>query len=206
MKLTFNEQTNTFDLQCGYQDKDVPKSAGFKWNPDSKVWWTSNPDIACELLQYGDSNVIVKIDELKNRNKSAVDESQATDCDIDIPKPDGLEYMPFQKAGISYADKRNDTLIADEMGLGKTIQAIGVINLNSDIKKVLVVCPATMKLVWKSELEKWLVNSNLKIAVWDTKTQEDANIIIINYDILSRFDMLKRTTFSILVADEIHYL
>lgn len=205
MKLLFNEKTNTFDLQCGYEDKDTPKSAGFKWNPDSKVWWTSNPDIASELLQYGNSNVIVKIDELKTRNKSAIDESLATDCDIDIPRPEGLEYMPFQKAGIYYASKRNDTLIADDMGLGKTIEAIGIINLDSEIKKVLVVCPATMKLVWKSELEKWLVNSDLTISVWDTKSQVDANIIIINYDILSRFDMLKRTSFSIVIGDEIHY-
>lgn len=205
MKLTYSTKYLTFDFECTYQDKEIPKSVGFKWNPNRKLWWTDNPNVASELLQYGDANVFEKIDQLKERAKSAIQESQATESDIDIPKPDGLEYYPFQKAGIEYALKRNDTLIADEPGLGKTIQAIGVINKNDLIKKVLIVCPATMKLVWKAELEKWLVNSDFKISVWDTESQEDGDIIIINYEILVRFDILKHIPFSLLVGDEIHY-
>ena len=33
----------------------------------------------------------------------AVEMSRASDADIDIPKPDGLDYLPFQKAGIKAA-------------------------------------------------------------------------------------------------------
>ena len=35
----------------------------------------------------------------------AVEASRAEDSDLDIPRPDGLNYLPFQKAGIAYALK-----------------------------------------------------------------------------------------------------
>jgi hypothetical protein len=40
---------------------------------------------------------------------------------LKIPAPEGLDYLPFQKAGIAYALCRgqNNVLIGDEMGLGK---------------------------------------------------------------------------------------
>ena len=45
-------------------------------------------------------------------------ESRAKDCDIEIPAPAGLSYLPFQKAGIYYINKRRNCFIADDMGLG----------------------------------------------------------------------------------------
>src|SRR5437764_880224 len=51
-------------------------------------------------------------------------------------------------------------LIADEMGLGKTVEAIGLSNSCPAIKKVLIVCPASLKLNW---LREWLR--------WDTKSR-----------------------------------
>lgn len=119
MKLTYSEKYLTFDFECTYYDKEIPKNVGFKWNPHRKVWWTDNPNVASDLLQYASAEVFEKIDELKERNKTSIEESQAVESSTDIPKPEGLEYMPFQIAGIDYALKRNDVLIADEMGLGK---------------------------------------------------------------------------------------
>jgi superfamily II DNA or RNA helicase len=37
------------------------------------------------------------------------------------------------------------------MGIGKTIMAIGVINY-LNLKNILIICPATLKLNWKKEL------------------------------------------------------
>ena len=84
--------------------------------------------------------------------------SYATDADISIPAPPGLEYMPFQRAGIAYALSRRNALIADEPGLGKTIQAIGMLNAlpESERKRVLIVVPAYLRLNWQAELHKWL--------------------------------------------------
>src|SRR5687768_905393 len=84
------------------------------------------------------------------------DASRASDSDMEIPCPPGLAYLPFQKAGIAYAAKLRGCLIADEMGLGKTVQAIGVLNLDETWDRVLVVCPASLKLNWRNEIKRWL--------------------------------------------------
>jgi len=205
MKLKYHNKYNTFYFECTYANKEIPKSAGFKWSANRKVWYTTDPNVASDLLQYADADVIEKIDNTKRMQLTAVEESMAIDSDIHINKPNGLEYMPFQKAGINYALKRNDTLIADEMGLGKTIQAIGIINATDNIGKVLIVCPASMKFVLKSELEKWVVNKGLKIVVWNSKEQPDGDIIVINYDIIKKCKQLEKVEFTILIGDEIHY-
>lgn len=51
-------------------------------------------------------------------------------------------------------------ILADEMGLGKTIQAIAFIAFLSQFEKIngkhLIVCPKSVILNWKEELNKWL--------------------------------------------------
>lgn len=40
---------------CTYAEKDIPKSAGFRWNPADKCWWTAEADIASTLQRYMDA-------------------------------------------------------------------------------------------------------------------------------------------------------
>ena len=84
--------------------------------------------------------------------------SAAIDSDMALPCPDGRSYLGYQKAGIAYAlePERTGTLLADEMGLGKTIQAIGIINASPAVRRVLVICPASLKTNWRNELRGWL--------------------------------------------------
>src|SRR5258708_37936742 len=70
--------------------------------------------------------------------------------------PPDLRYFPYQQTGIAFALARDGTLIADAPGLGKTAQAIGMINGDPTLQKILVVCPASMRIPWQRELEKWL--------------------------------------------------
>lgn len=132
-------------------------------------------------------------------------ESGAVDAEIDIPAPVGLDYLPFQRAGIRYAMKRPATLIGDEMGLGKTIQAIGVINADPSIRRVIVICPATLKSNWEIELRRWLVRDlSVTIATPKTVPQPDADIVIANYDILGKHPFAD-TEWDLAIVDECHY-
>ena len=99
-------------------------------------------------------------------------------------------------------------LLADSMGLGKTIQAIGVINCDSSIKKILVVCPATLKLNWRNELNRWLTKKrSILIAESSSCPCEAFEITIINYDILSRNrDKIDRVAWDLAIIDEAHYI
>ncbi|HRI58441.1 MAG TPA: SNF2-related protein [Saprospiraceae bacterium] len=69
-----------------------------------------------------------------------------------------VNLFPYQKTGVHFAANAGRCLIADEMGLGKTIQAIGAAELlrrEMGIRKVLVVCPTSLKYQWKTEIEKF---------------------------------------------------
>jgi hypothetical protein len=132
--------------------------------------------------------------------------SRATDAACVIPCPEGLAYLPFQKAGIVFASTRPTVLLADEMGLGKTVQAIGLINLLPEIERVLVICPASLKLNWAKELNRWLTRP-LSVGIAGAKHLTMASITIINYDILSRHEgELTARTFDLIIADECHFI
>jgi SWI/SNF-related matrix-associated actin-dependent regulator 1 of chromatin subfamily A len=130
--------------------------------------------------------------------------SRQTDAQIDIPHPDGLDYLPFQRAGIAYALGRQNCLIADEMGLGKTIQAIGVINADETIKRVIVICPNSLKLNWQREMEKWLTRK-MSISIADSKQLRSTDIVIVNYDVLGKHDFAA-SDYDLAILDEAHYI
>ncbi len=126
---------------------------------------------------------------------------------LDIPAPDGKQYFPYQKAGINFALKHDGVLIGDEMGLGKTVQAIGVINSEKP-KTTLIVCPSSLKINWRKELERWLTIP-YRIHVLQGKDQFPTfpEIVIMNYDILAKFQkQIRSVEWDLLVADEAHYM
>ncbi|MFV1967164.1 MAG: DEAD/DEAH box helicase [Pirellulaceae bacterium] len=68
------------------------------------------------------------------------------------------ELLPYQLDGIAFAVGAGRSVLADDMGLGKTIQGIGVAELltrEAGIRKVLVVCPASVKSQWRDEIRRF---------------------------------------------------
>jgi SWI/SNF-related matrix-associated actin-dependent regulator of chromatin subfamily A-like protein 1 len=144
-------------------------------------------------------------EEVQEARKQALEDSHKAVSATVIPVPTGLNYLPFQVAGIDYALAHPKCLIADEMGLGKTIQSIGVINATG-AKKILIVCPASLKINWTRELKKWLVTP-LTIAIEESSNWQDADICIANYNILSKhLEIINQSKWDILIGDESHYV
>ena len=110
-----------------------------------------------------------------------------------------------------YALARRRTFIADEQGLGKTVQALATIEAD-DAFPTVVVCPASMKLVWEREAQHWLPNRT--VAVLGGRTDEAwteeaaaAEIVVLNYDILDwHAERLRRLEPRALILDESHYV
>lgn len=176
-------------------EKNAVRAAGFRFDGQTKDWWTKDMEAVRRLLhaQSGTdvevlvtSDIKAKLDSKHAEAQRALEMSRAKDADLDIPCPEGLSYLPFQRAGIAYALGRPNTLIGDDMGLGKTIQALGVINATPEIETILVIAPAVAKINWKREAEKWLVDSDLasSIGIVDGTHVPDTRIKVVNWDIL----------------------
>ena len=203
--MLIKKSENRWVAESTYQEKDILKAARWRWNPDIKKWWTDDRDKAARLIEFADADAQGELQKIAEERVAKLNASSATDADIAVPAPEGLEYMPFQRAGIAFGMGRDNVLIGDEMGLGKTIQAIGLINA-SEAKRVLVVCPASLRLNWRNELAKWLtVERTIGIAIGKSYPA-DADIVIINYDIIHpHADALRAEEWDIMIADEVHY-
>jgi SNF2 family DNA or RNA helicase len=231
-----------FVFACAYEDRFVPKKAGFRWHSGNRcrpkpcpvcehelgrTWWTSDVLRASSLSEYAEDALGEELERraapaaeahAKNERRQALDAkarklhqatslraSMARDAKIDVASPPGLEYLPFQRAAIAYAMSRPNTLLADEMGLGKTIEALGVVNADPKVKKVLIVCPASLKLNWARESERWLVGA-LDIGVAAKTFPADADVVIVNYALLGKWQAKLARTWDVLIADECHYV
>jgi hypothetical protein len=145
-----------------------------------------------------------------DRASATVDLSYADDAVLDGLELGGVLH-PFQRAGVRYALERRRTFIADEQGLGKTVQALATLEADEAFPAV-VVCPASMKLMWEREASLWLPQRSVAVldgrteATWTEETAE-ADIVVLNYDILDahsgRLGLLAARA---LVLDESHYV
>ncbi|PFH38410.1 hypothetical protein BESB_007520 [Besnoitia besnoiti] len=64
--------------------------------------------------------------------------------------------FPFQLDGVLFTLQRGGrALIGDQMGLGKTLQALALLSIYRTFP-VLIVVPASLRLVWADAIERWL--------------------------------------------------
>lgn len=119
-----------------------------------------------------------------------LDDPYFTECEIEIDwdkyeKLDSDARHPYehQKEGIGFLVCRDGAILADDMGLGKTYQSI-ISALEVGAKKVLIVCPASMKITWERELSMF---NETGIIVSGSKWPHVGKFTIINYEILKNF-------------------
>jgi SNF2 family DNA or RNA helicase len=127
------------------------------------------------------------------------------------PPLDGLDprLAMYQLEGIAYLRARWAGILGDDMGLGKTAQLLQAI-MDPPRSRVLVVCPALAKGVWRYEAQLWA--PGLKVRILSGKGSfawpKPGECIVTNYDILPRAtDPLPDPPDGVyLIYDEAHYL
>ena len=196
--------------------KNAVKSIdGRKFDKSRKCWTVPHEPLAAKgvlgALEYFagtvDREALDVLQALHTRGHESKTMSRATHADVQVPCPEGLSYMPFQLAGIAYAMAHENVLIGDEMGLGKTIQAIGVSNASPETRNVLIICPASLRINWMREWEKWDIK-NLSTGIATTKTGlPGTDVVIINYDITWKMrELLRCRNWDMVIMDEAHLL
>jgi len=123
--------------------------------------------------------------------------------------------MEHQKFAIEKLLANDKFILADDMGLGKSTSAV-IASLECSVKKVLIVCPASLKINWKREIENY---SDKRILIVEgRKWGSTFDYYIINYDILKNYHttdksedsedykLLVNEKFDIAIVDEAHYI
>ena len=181
----------------------------------------ADPALAPQLTEYLEAYPELRVEEPASemleelvaehqRASETVALSYAEDAELDGLDLGGVLH-PFQRAGVRYALARRRTFIADEQGLGKTVQALATIEAD-DAFPTVVVCPASMKLVWEREAQHWLPRRRVAVLggrtneSWSEET-EAAEIVVLNYDILDwHAEKLAELEPRALILDESHYV
>ena len=133
------------------------------------------------------------------------------DVVVDYEKYSNRPPLEHQKLAIEKLAGSKRFILADDMGLGKTTSTI-IAALETGAKKILIVCPASLKINWQREIENYTDRS---VYISEGKNFSiEHDFVIVNYDILKNFYDLKGKTeslitqgnFDLIILDEAHYV
>ena len=149
--------------------------------------------------------------------KSAIiQEEKKLNREIDYSSYDNRPPLPHQKEAIEKLLANDKYILADDMGLGKTTSAI-IASLESGAKKILIICPASLKINWQREIENY--SDKKTLIVEGRKWGSTFNYYIINYDIVKNYhstetpeigqentNLIDNEKFDLAIVDEAHYI
>lgn len=144
---------------------------------------------------------------IKDPLKEWLEKEKTKQPALHIPGLKGT-LKPYQEDFVRFAEPHDGcVLCADDMGLGKTVEAIAWLQLRQDIRPVLLVCPASLKINWEREILKWMTGVKPVILQGQKPYKFTGDIAIINYDIVHFWEKaLIKKGFQILICDEAHAL
>jgi SWI/SNF-related matrix-associated actin-dependent regulator 1 of chromatin subfamily A len=131
--------------------------------------------------------------------------------EIDYSKYSHRPPLNHQKIAIEKLAGSKRFILADDMGLGKTTSTI-IAALETGSKKILIVCPASLKINWQREIENY---SDRPVFICEGKKfSTEHDFVIINYDILKNFHdpkskeltLLEQCNFDLVILDEAHMI
>jgi SWI/SNF-related matrix-associated actin-dependent regulator 1 of chromatin subfamily A len=215
--LSFNDKTNDFFVYTS--DKKKAEDVGMtlsttKRGPNGELtYFTKEHYAALAYWKDADSKARNKLGGLYDDYAMSWSddwyEKFAVGQEGSIQRANGTR--PYQDAAVAYALKRQHTLIGDEMGIGKTCSSIAFANAIG-AEKVLVVCPASIRLNWRRQIKLWSTIPQVRtypilkgkdgVASW-------SNYTIISYELARNEALhaaLRAVNWDCLIIDEAHFL
>jgi len=131
--------------------------------------------------------------------------------EVDYSKYSHRPPLQHQKEAIEKLAGSRRFILADDMGLGKTTCTI-IAALETGAKKILIICPASLKINWQREIENY---SDRPVYISEGKKfSTESDFVIVNYDILKNFhnttdknkSLLDQSNFDLVILDEAHMI
>ncbi len=196
--------SNIIRIFFQYSPETVNKVKSFSirmWNPELKCW-----EIPLRICLEIPIVLGVQIPQDIKERYEYIYVPNPVKFNPSLLRPEIIPY-PFQISGIEFLSSNKNSLLSDDVGLGKTLQAISAaIHLNC--KKILVVCPASVKRQWCREIQKFtdkscqIIEGTLKQRKIQYAT--DSIFYIVNYELVMKdISVINLRTWDMVVADEI---
>jgi len=161
--------------------KKIKKLQGRFFDAEEKGWVVPYYSVG-ELGEFVD----IPYDVAK-KGQEIVDKQKESLNSLKLKQP----LKPFQVNALEFMIEKQKTMLCADMGLGKTCMSIAYAKYlldNKYIKKVIVICPKTVKYHWKNEIDKFieadvtLIASRNKAKKVSWLDSLDSEFIIMNYE------------------------
>ena len=169
------------DLAQKYNAEYLPNINGFAFNRSVKS--------ITDISKLKGIVIDESFDNLLKRVQASRDHKNEEIAKLNLPE----KMYPFQKEAV-YDMLRNERniLLASDPGCGKTMMSLTYLSKKPDSYPALIVCPASLKVNWQVEVDKWTPGIKTYIINGRDSYKDDfviyeakkADVVIINYDIL----------------------
>jgi len=236
MKQTLLLQRDTkgnakrFAIRCNFEDKERVKKAGSgsaRWSKTDKMWTVPPDPVILKRLIHIFPNAFIA-PELQEYLDALYEKQQqiylSTDTDEPI-RPDS-KLFPFQNSSVRVLDAAGSIILGHNMGLGKTPIACSALDYIG-AKRVLIVCPSSVKWSWVDHLVEWAERTDLYVlesrslkrynasiiyskrddALVGLFTEEETSVVLMSYDMMRiHIETLIAFDYDVVIFDEAHRL
>jgi hypothetical protein len=123
-----------------------------------------------------------------------------------------IEKVGFEESVCISVDSPDKLYVTEHCIVTHNTTSTIIAALETKVKKILIVCPASLKINWQREIENY--SSRTVYIAEGKKFSMDHDIVIINYDILKNFHDIKnkenseilKSKFDLVIMDEAHMI
>ena len=205
-----------YDPECIQAIKNVPSR---QWHPDVKQWSvlssyvTELADAIRPMYPQISDKILIEngIEKPVEDSFIPVEDSTLLQNTLDQLSnivPSGLTLFPFQVSGVAFIEKvKGRAILGDQMGLGKTITSLIWLQLSKSYPALIIV-PASLKINWRKEIEKWIpYHKTYIVSTGKDIIPIDQDIYIINYELLAKKrNELMSISYKTIILDECTYI
>lgn len=148
------ETQGRFVAACIFQDRHIPQDAGFKFSPERREYWTTDPAVAYRLIKWAHESTAAYLNE---RFKKLLPKTHEVSAHNLKASPSfRKQAKKYQLKGALHILSRSSSMLWYDAGTGKTATAtLALEYLAITLNKLsVVICPSFMARTWREEIDR----------------------------------------------------